>query len=183
MVISRPVIEITVELGPRRYPVTIGHGLARMMPDLLSSLRGRRLVVVSNPRVWALHGPTVEKPLRALGPLTRVLIGDGERHKSRATLDTLHDAFLRAGLTRDGVVAAFGGGVVSDVAGFAAATYMRGVAWIAIPTTLLAMVDASLGGKTGVDLPQGKNLVGAFHRGGFRVVELERYGLVKLAQD
>ncbi len=164
MVLSRSVIEISVELGERRYPVAIGHGLARMLPDLLSSLRGRRIVVVSNPRVWSLHGRIVERPLRALGQTTRALIRDGERHKSRATLDALHDAFLAAGLGRDGLVVAFGGGVVSDVAGFAAATYMRGVAWIPIPTTLLAMVDSAVGGKVGINHPRAKNLIGAFHQ-------------------
>jgi 3-dehydroquinate synthase len=158
------MIEIPVELGERRYPISIGHGLTRRLPDLLSSLRGRRLVVVSTPRVWRLHGRTVERPLRALGPLTRALVADGERHKSRATLDRLHDAFLAAGLGRDSVVIAVGGGAVSDVAGFAAATYMRGVAWVPIPTTLLAMVDSAVGGKVGINHPRVKNLIGAFHQ-------------------
>jgi 3-dehydroquinate synthase len=158
------MIEIPVELGERRYAITIGHGLTRMLPEVLAPLRGRRVVVVSSPRVWSLHGDKVEKPLRALGPASRVLIPDGERHKSRKSLDALHDAFLEAGLRRDGVVVAFGGGVTTDLAGFAAATYMRGVSWVPVPTTLLAMVDSAVGGKVGINHPRAKNLLGAFHQ-------------------
>jgi len=159
------MIEIHVELGPRRYPVCIGHDSVSLIPDLLASLGGRRLVVVSSPRIWSLHGAAVEKALRRLGRLAgRVLVPEGERHKSRATLDRLHDSFLAAGLGRDGVVVAFGGGVVGDVTGFAAATYMRGVDWIGLPTTLLAMVDSSLGGKVAINHPKAKNLIGAFHQ-------------------
>jgi 3-dehydroquinate synthase len=158
------MIEITVELGARRYPITIGHGVASMLPDLLATFADRPAVVVSNSRVWSLHGEKIAKPLRQLGPLTRALIPDGERHKSRATLAALHDAFLAAGLGRDGLVVAFGGGVVGDVAGFAAATYMRGVDLVQIPTTLLAMVDSSVGGKVGINHPKAKNLIGAFHQ-------------------
>ena len=153
-----------MELGPRRYPIRIGYGVSGMLPELLGFLRGRRLVVVSNPRVWALHGARVEKGLRALGPLSRVLIPEGEVHKSRATLDALQDSFFAAGLQRDGVVLAFGGGVVGDVAGFAAATYMRGVDLVQVPTTLLAMVDSAIGGKVGINHAKAKNLIGAFHQ-------------------
>src|SRR5215470_2424371 len=158
------MIEIPVDLGERRYAITIGHGVARMLPDVLAPLRGRRVVVVSSPRIWSLHGRTIEKPLRALGPWSSVLVKDGERYKSRKSLDALHDAFLEAGLRRDGVVLAFGGGVTTDLAGFAAATYMRGVSWVPIPTTLLAMVDSAVGGKVGINHPKAKNLLGAFHR-------------------
>jgi 3-dehydroquinate synthase len=158
------MIEIPVDLGLRRYSIHVGHGVARLLPELLGPLAGRSFVVVSSPRIWALHARRIEKPLRALGPLQRVLIPDGERHKSRKTLDRLHDAFLDAGLRRDGVVVAFGGGVVGDVAGFAAATYMRGVDVVQVPTTLLAMVDSSVGGKVGINHPKAKNLIGAFHQ-------------------
>jgi len=158
------MIEIPIELGERRYSVSIGHGLLALLPDLLGAFAGRRTVVVSNHRVWSLHGGRVEKGLRRLGPLSRVLIRDGEPHKSRATLEKVHDALLEAGLGRDGLVVAFGGGVVGDVAGFAAATYMRGVDWVLLPTTLLAMVDSSIGGKVGVNHPKAKNLLGAFHQ-------------------
>jgi 3-dehydroquinate synthase len=158
------VIEIVVELGARRYPIQIGHGVADKLPELLAGFRGRRLVVVSDPRVWSLHGARVERGLRRLGPLARVLVPEGEAHKSWASVARLHDAFVAAGLPRDGLVVAFGGGVVGDVAGFAAATYMRGVDLVQLPTTLLAMLDSSIGGKVGVNHPRAKNLVGAFHQ-------------------
>jgi 3-dehydroquinate synthase len=158
------MIEIPVELGERRYPVHIGHGGATMIPDLLAGVKGRRTLVVSNRRVWSLHGKRLERPLRGLAPFRLALVGDGERHKGRATLDRLHDAMLAAGLGRDGLLVAVGGGVVGDVAGFAAATYMRGIDWVQVPTTLLAMVDSSVGGKVGINHPRAKNLIGAFHQ-------------------
>jgi 3-dehydroquinate synthase len=159
------VIEIPVELGPRSYPIAIGHGLAAALPDLLGRLRGRRFVVVSNSRIWSLHASRVEKPLKQVASrLDRVLIPEGERYKTRETLALVHDAFVEAGLGRDAVVVAFGGGVVGDLAGFAAATYMRGLMWVQLPTTLLAMVDGSVGGKTGINHPQAKNMIGTFHQ-------------------
>jgi 3-dehydroquinate synthase len=158
------MLEVPVELGERRYVVTVGHGAATLLPELLHAVRGRRTVVVSSPRVWSLHGARVERSLRALGPLTRVLVPEGEAHKAPATLGTLYDAFLAARLGRDGLVVALGGGVVGDLAGFAAATYMRGVDWVPIPTTLLAMVDSAIGGKVAINHPRAKNLIGAFHQ-------------------
>ena len=122
------MIEIPVELGPRSYPIAIGHGLAAALPEMLGRLRGRRFAVVSNSRIWSLHAARVEKPLKQVAStLERVLIPEGERYKTRETLALVHDAFLKAGLGRDAVVVAFGGGVVGDLAGFAAATYMRGL--------------------------------------------------------
>ena len=158
------MIEIPVELGERRYPILIGHGLARLLGEVLASQKGRRALVVSSPRVWSRHGATVARGLRALAPQGPVLFADGERHKTRETLARLHDAFVAAKLGRDGLVVAVGGGVVGDVAGFAAATYMRGIPWVGVPTTLLSMVDSSIGGKVGVNHPKGKNLLGAFHQ-------------------
>ncbi len=158
------MIEIPVELGERRYPISIGQGLVRMAGELLSGFEGRRILVVSNPRVWSLHGGALEKGLRGLGALSRVLIPDGERHKSAETLAAIHDAMLKARLGRDGLLLAFGGGVVGDTAGFAAATYMRGIDWVQVPTTLLAMVDSSVGGKVGINHPKAKNMIGAFHQ-------------------
>lgn len=158
------MIEIPVELGDRRYPILIGHGLGRLLGDVLAAEKGRRALVVSSPKVWKLHGGSVARGLRALAPQGPLLFPDGERHKTRETLARLHDAFLAAGLGRDGLVVAVGGGVVGDVAGFAAATYMRGIPWVGVPTTLLAMVDSSIGGKVGVNHPKAKNLLGAFHQ-------------------
>ena len=158
------MLEIPVELGPRRYLISVGHGIARSLPDLLGPLRGRRTVVVASRRVWGRHGKALERPLRALGPLAVCQVPDGEQFKSRRTLDAVYDAFLKARLGRDGLVVAIGGGVVGDLGGFAAATWMRGVDWVGVPTTLLAMVDSSIGGKVGVNHAQAKNMIGAFHQ-------------------
>jgi 3-dehydroquinate synthase len=121
--------------------------------------RPARCVIVTNSTLLPLYGDH----LRALLPGTPILImPDGEQHKTLATVAHLYAGFIQSGLDRGGAVIAFGGGVVGDTAGFAAATYMRGVSLAQIPTTLLSMVDSSVGGKVGIDLPQGKNLVGAF---------------------
>jgi 3-dehydroquinate synthase len=158
------MLEIPVELGSRRYTVSVGHGLARLLPDLLGAFRGRRTVLVASRRVAALHGPGVERSLRGLGPLHVALVPDGERFKSPSTLEALYDALLEARLGRDGLVVALGGGVVGDLAGYAAATWMRGVDWVGIPTTLLSMVDSSIGGKVGINHAKAKNMIGAFHQ-------------------
>jgi 3-dehydroquinate synthase len=158
------MIEIPVELGERRYSVCIGHGLVELVPDLLGPFKGRRIVVVSGQRVWKLYGKRIGRALRKVGRVESIVVPDGERYKSRNTLSTLHDRFLKSGLARDGLVVAVGGGVVGDLTGLAAATYMRGVDWIPIPTTLLSMVDSSIGGKVGINHPLATNLIGAFHQ-------------------
>jgi 3-dehydroquinate synthase len=158
------VIEVPVPLGERSYTISVGHGALARAGAVLPASKSRRVMVVSNARVWSLHGAQVEASLRPLGRLSRVLIADGERHKSWGTLRQLCDAFVGAGLGRDGVVVAVGGGVIGDVTGLAAAVYMRGIAWIQVPTTLLAMVDSSVGGKVAINHEQAKNLVGAFHQ-------------------
>ena len=154
--------EVGVELGQRRYTIHVAAGALEALPGIVAGLAPARTMVVSSPRIWRHHGAAVERILGSETP--RVLVPDAEGRKSRRTLDRLHDAFLDAGLARDGLVVAFGGGVVGDVAGFAAATYMRGVDWIAVPTTLLAMVDSAIGGKVGINHPRAKNLIGAFHQ-------------------
>jgi 3-dehydroquinate synthase len=158
------MLEVPVELGERRYTVQVGRGLAQRLPELLRVLGGRRTVVVASRRVWRLHGARLREPLAALGTIEHVGVPDGERYKSAATLDRLYDAFQDARLARDGLVVALGGGVVGDLAGYAAATWMRGLDWVGLPTTLLSMVDSSVGGKVGINRPGGKNLVGAFHQ-------------------
>ena len=122
--------------------------------------------VVTDTRVARLYGAALERSLRAAGfsPITRVVVPPGERSKSLARVAALYEAFARAGLERGRPVFALGGGVVGDLAGFAAATWLRGVPLVMVPTSLLAQVDSSVGGKVGVDLAAGKNLVGAFHQ-------------------
>ncbi len=148
------------------YPIHIGNGLLAHVGGALRAAGvsgGGRVAIVSNPVVWPLYGDRVVTALQSAGfePFS-CLVPDGERHKTLHAVSGLYDQFLSLGLNRSGTVLALGGGVTGDVAGFAAASYMRGVRFVQVPTTLLAMVDASVGGKTGVDLPQGKNLVGAF---------------------
>jgi 3-dehydroquinate synthase len=158
------MIEIPIDLGVRSYPIHVGHGSAALLKELLPPLGGHPVALLSNPRVFSLHGARIEKALRAVGPATRILIPDGEAYKSRETLAGVHDAMLKAGMGRDGLLLAFGGGVVTDLAGFAAATWMRGIDWVPLPTTLLAMVDSAVGGKVGINHPKAKNLIGAFHQ-------------------
>jgi len=144
---------VTVPLGDRSYEVIVGHGAAGYLGSLLPSTARRAAVVTQ-------AGIPVDA--KADIPFERFEIGTGEQHKNLATIGDLCRGFARMGLTRHDVVIGVGGGLVTDVAGFAAATYHRGVPVVHVATTLLGMVDAAIGGKTGVNLPEGKNLVGAF---------------------
>lgn len=148
------------------YQIRMGTGLLRHSGGAARAAGippGTRVALVSDDVVAPLYAAQVEEALHATGLHSfRCVLPDGEEHKTLATVAWLYEQFLSEGLDREGVVLALGGGVTGDIAGFAAATYMRGVQFVQVPTSLLAMVDASVGGKTAVDLPQGKNLVGAF---------------------
>ena len=143
------------------YTVLIGAGLISTLPARLDEHRlGRSSVVVSCPPVWRMHGSKLRDVPAAQEP---VIIPDGERAKRLATVTRIYDAMVDRRLDRSSTLIAFGGGVVGDVGGFAAATYLRGIRLVQIPTTLLAQVDSAIGGKVGVNLAAGKNLVGSFH--------------------
>jgi 3-dehydroquinate synthase len=146
------------------YAVHLMPGGLAHLGDMLSARGiGRSVVVVSDEHVWPLHGERIQRGLQAsCYRATPIILPPGERHKTLDTVSGLYDRFLDAGLDRSGAVIALGGGVITDMAGFAADTFMRGVPLVPVPTTLLGMVDASVGGKVAVDLPRGKNLVGAF---------------------
>jgi 3-dehydroquinate synthase len=163
---EQPIEEVPVELGPRTYPVLIGTDLlGEIGPRLAAAgLRGRCGLVTSE-RVGALYGDVVTDSLRTAGfePIV-VAIPDGEEHKNLAWLGVIYDRLLEAGIERRSALVALGGGVVTDLAGFAAATLLRGLPTALLPTTLLGQVDAAIGGKTGVNHVLGKNLVGAFHQ-------------------
>lgn len=147
------------------YDICIGEGLLEASGQLLlrRGLRSGPVAIVSNPDIAHHLADRLQNGLRAAGfEPALCLIPEGEQHKTLDTVAALYPQFVAAQLDRAGAVLALGGGVVGDMAGFAAATYLRGVPFVQVPTSLLAMVDSSVGGKTGVDLPQGKNLVGAF---------------------
>lgn len=157
---------LRVVLGERSYPIHIGAGdLDRVGAEILKRTRANRIALVTVPRVGRRYAAAVLRSLRAAGvPVSRIEVPDGDATKNLRQLGRLYDAFLDKGLDRKSALVALGGGMVGDLTGFAAATYLRGIPFVQIPTTLLAMVDASIGGKTAVNLPQGKNLVGAFHQ-------------------
>ena len=147
----------------RPYTIHLGRGASGELGRLLGPLGRPRVAVVSSPVVWEGHRDRIVPGLEGL-ERTEVLVPDGERHKTARTLQLVYDAFVGARLGRDSLVVAVGGGVLGDIAGFAAATYMRGVDWVPVPTTLLAMVDSAVGGKVGINHPRAKNMIGAFHQ-------------------
>jgi 3-dehydroquinate synthase len=149
---------ITVQHAGQRYPIIVRPGeLARLDAAIERFAPGRRAFVIGDATVLAAHPELLPQVPRFAPP-------PGEAGKTRATWQELTDQLLEAGADRQAVIVALGGGVTTDLAGFVAATFLRGVPWIAVPTTTLAMCDAAIGGKTGVDTAQGKNLVGAFHQ-------------------
>ncbi len=155
--------EVRVDLNERSYPIHIGVDLLKDAGLLAQSITARQVMVVSNETVAPLYLPALKA---ALGDrqVAAVSLPDGEQEKSLESMLPVFDEMLVNGFGRDCQVIALGGGVIGDLAGFVAATYQRGVAFIQIPTTLLAMVDSSVGGKTGVNHPRGKNMIGAFHQ-------------------
>lgn len=158
--------EVRVNLGERSYVITIGpDAISRLGSIVVTAGGATRAAVVSNPSIAKYYAKPVLQSLKAVNiEAELVLVPSGERFKTLGTVRRIYDALLDMKMDRSGVLVALGGGVIGDMAGFAAATYMRGIDFYQVPTTLLAQVDASVGGKTGVDLPQGKNLVGAFHQ-------------------
>mgnify|MGYP001819826831 FL=1 len=154
---------LTVELGDRSYPIVIGDGLLDSGFDLSPYLPGRTCLIVTNETVAPLYLDKLKACLPGI-EVESVSLPDGEQYKTLATVEAVLDTLVAMRAGRDTTIVALGGGVIGDIAGFAAASYMRGVAFIQVPTTLLAQVDSSVGGKTGVNHAGGKNLVGAFHQ-------------------
>jgi len=164
---SMTVHKLTVPLGAKSYPVIIGSGLTsgEKSETYLPHFKGLRGVVITNETVADLH---LDRFLNLFAgteyEVVPLIVADGEQYKNQETLFSLYQQMFDAGLQRDGFVCAFGGGVIGDLAGFAAATYMRGIDLIQVPTTLLAQVDSAIGGKNGINLPVGKNLIGSFYQ-------------------
>jgi 3-dehydroquinate synthase len=156
---------LEVRLGERSYPIVVGPNLLGSADLLLPHVAKRRVALISNETVFPLYGRKLAASLREAGvALTEIQLSDGEQYKTLASLERVYDALLREAFDRKSVIVALGGGVVGDLAGFAAATYQRGIPFIQVPTTLLAQVDSSVGGKTAVNHPLGKNMIGAFHQ-------------------
>jgi len=156
-----PPTRIEVAASAGSYPIVIGSATLATLPQLLDDAGlGPRRVIVSSPTVWEFHGDAVKGAASEAEP---ILVPDGERHKNITTVGRVYDALIQIGADRSVVIIAVGGGVIGDLVGFAAATYLRGVRVVHVPTTLMAQVDSAVGGKTGVNHALGKNLIGAFH--------------------
>ena len=159
---------IRVELSANPYPIVIGAGALQQLGEQVRAAgikAGTKVLVVTNPVVEQHYGATALSSLKAAGfEASSLVIDAGEDQKTPATVVLIHDAAFERRLERGSLIVALGGGVVGDMAGFAAASWLRGIAVVQVPTTLLAMVDAAIGGKTGVNHPGGKNLIGAFHQ-------------------
>jgi shikimate kinase/3-dehydroquinate synthase len=164
---------LLVPLGARSYDIDVCDNDAQRVTDAIGRLTPSSLVVITDTNVERARGAVIDSALRGLSvPTARVVLPAGEQHKTLASVSSIWDTALGAGADRDAVLIAAGGGVVGDLAGFAAACLLRGVRFVQVPTTLLAMVDASVGGKTGFDHRLGKNLVGAFHQPSAVVADL-----------
>jgi 3-dehydroquinate synthase len=157
-----PPVRIDVPTPSRAYAITIDDGALDRVGRLLDELKvPARRFVVSSPAVWRLHGARVARATHGVEP---ILIPDGERFKQLATVTRVYDALVKAEADRGSTLVTFGGGVIGDMAGFAASTYLRGIPLVHVPTTLLAQVDSAVGGKVGVNHPLGKNLIGSFYQ-------------------
>jgi 3-dehydroquinate synthase len=156
---------LTVGLGERSYPIHIGSGLLDRSDLLQANLPRKRAAIVTNTTVAPLYLEKLQQTLANIGVSSvPVILPDGEKYKTSETLNQIYDVLLRNRCERSTPLIALGGGVVGDMTGYAAATYLRGVPFIQIPTTLLAQVDSSVGGKTGINHPLGKNMIGAFYQ-------------------
>ncbi len=155
-----------MDLGERKYPVWVGQDLLLAAGSILAKKGFKSApIVVTNRTVLRMHGDSLIPSLRrTFGEIPVVCIGDGEKYKNHSTLQDIYSGMFRAQADRRSWILAFGGGVVGDIAGFAAATFMRGIPFVMAPTTLLAQVDSSIGGKVAINVEQGKNLIGAFHQ-------------------
>src|SRR5262245_54059793 len=156
---------LSVALGERSYPIHIGTALLGRADLIVPVLARKSVAIVTNGTVAPLFLERLAGPLARAGvEVVRIVVADGEEHKDWKTLSSVFDALLEKRCGRDTTLIALGGGVIGDLAGFAAATYQRGVQYIQVPTTLLAQVDSSVGGKTAINHPLGKNMIGAFHQ-------------------
>ena len=173
---------VDVPLGDRAYRIHIGRGSLDALSGFLPRSHSR-IAVVTNETIAPLFLDRVVASLSALGTsIVPILIPDGEKHKTVATWLSIHDRLLSERLDRKSAIVALGGGVVGDIAGFAAATFQRGIAFVQVPTTLLSQVDSSVGGKTGINHPSGKNMIGAFHQPQTVVIDTATLATLPMAE-
>lgn len=158
--------KVRVMLGSRSYDICIGHNILSNFKDFLPGFSiGKKIAIVTNPKLEKLYGEDLYRQLKEAGFVpTMIEIPAGERYKTLKSVSKIYDVLIQIKFERNSSIIALGGGVIGDIAGFVAATYLRGVPYIQIPTSLVAQVDSSIGGKTGVDHPLGKNLIGAFYQ-------------------
>lgn len=172
-----PRLQVRTKARPSEYVIRIGSGILSEVGNTARAAFGtqaQRVALISNQKVFSLYGSSVIKNLQASGFfVSHWLMGDGESHKSIRSLEKALQFLSKNGLERSDGVIALGGGVVGDLAGFAAAIYLRGLPLIQVPTTLLSQIDSSIGGKTGVNMPTGKNLVGSFHQPRAVIIDIE----------
>ena len=166
------LLKTIVSLHHTSYPIYIGNHLLEKSQIFKTHLAGSQVMIVTNETLATLYLPTVIATLQAFSPHT-IILPDGEQYKTAQQFHEIINTLVEHHHHRDTTIIALGGGVVSDLAGFAAACYQRGVAFIPVPTTLLAMVDASIGGKTAINHPQGKNVVGAFHQPAAVIIDIQ----------
>lgn len=165
---------LNVALAERSYPIHIGLGLLDDAVLLQDHLSNNQVAIVSNTTVAPLYMKKVAQPLRDKGiNVVEIILPDGEKYKNTETLNAIYDALIEARCERNTTLIALGGGVVGDLTGYAAATFLRGVPFIQIPTTLLSQVDSSVGGKTGINHPRGKNMIGAFYQPQLVLIDIQ----------
>ena len=171
---------INIDLGDRSYPIYVGDQLIDNPTVLLNHIHTRTIVVVTNTTVAPLYLDTVTQSLRDNTHIIPIILPDGEQYKNTETLNTIYEVLLKNKCDREVMLIALGGGVIGDITGFAAASFMRGVKFIQIPTTLLSQVDSSVGGKTGINHTLGKNMIGAFYQPQCVIADV---GLLKTLPD
>lgn len=172
--LSEEVEQVAIELDDRRYQILIGAGIAASADSFAAAPRSKRALIVSNETVAPLYAKRLASALAGIhAEIHQLILPDGESHKNWASLNLIFDYLLEHACDRKTVLYALGGGVVGDMTGFAAACYMRGVPYVQVPTTLLAQVDSSVGGKTAINHPAGKNMIGAFYQPRLVVADLD----------
>lgn len=166
--------KVTVELGDRSYDILIGRKVLSLAGPRLQEFRPSKVAIISNTTVFRIYGDEMLSSIKEYGITPEViLIPDGEEYKNTLWTYFIHGRLLKARFDRDALLVAFGGGVVGDVTGFVASTYMRGIRYVQVPTTLLSQVDSSVGGKTGVNHPLGKNMVGTFYQPSLVLIDID----------